>query len=232
MPDRVPWRVPPAPATVRESRQENVATVQGLYAAQSCQETGRQPRSAGRSRDVGQDSRPSFCQSRPDGGLSCRGRKGGKSLPRGSNHSISGCDGGSARPPARQGAALPQALCQALRGERTLSPLVGAHARCPEEADRGAGAAGAPPSDGLAHCDGVISRRLGAATLARREARRHHGSRASDPPAQAGGQVRSRAGPPQVSFVDQIRRTAARTSTAGRLSRQCRPWSDCKSLFR
>jgi hypothetical protein len=107
-PDRASWRVPPALDTVRESRQENVATVQGLYAAPSCQDAGRQPRSAGRSPYVGQGSRPSFCQSSPDGRLSCRGRKGGKSLPRGSNHSVSGCDGGFARPPARQGAALPQ----------------------------------------------------------------------------------------------------------------------------
>src|SRR5271157_6237692 len=88
-PGRAPWRVPPTLATVRESRQENVATVQSFYAAPFCQDARRQPRSAGRSRYVGQDSRPSFCQSSPDKRLSWRGRKGGKSLPRRSDHSVS-----------------------------------------------------------------------------------------------------------------------------------------------
>jgi hypothetical protein len=37
-PDRAPWRVPLALATVRESRQENVATAQGPYAAPSCKD--------------------------------------------------------------------------------------------------------------------------------------------------------------------------------------------------
>src|SRR5271166_5034835 len=214
-PDRARWRVPPALATVRESRQENVATAQGLYAAPSCQDAGRRPRSAGRSRYVGQDPRPSLCQSVPDGWLSCRGRKGGESLPGASDHSLSGGDSRFARPPARQGAALPQTLHQTLRGEKTLLPLVGAHSRGPEEAGRGACDARAPRSDELAHGDGLVSRRLGAATLARREARHHHGSRASDAHAQAGDQARSRAGPPRESLVDQIRRAAATTSAAG-----------------
>ena len=81
-PDRAPWRVPPALATVRESRQENVATAPlGLYAAPSCQDAGRRPRSAGRSRYVGPDPRPSLCQSVPDGWLSCRGRKAERACP-------------------------------------------------------------------------------------------------------------------------------------------------------
>ena len=194
----------------KRSRCEGHFTSQSLYAAPSCQDVSRRLLSANRCRYVGQDPRPTFCRSSPDRRLSCRGGKGGKGLPRGSDHSVSGCDGRFARPPARQGAALPQALCQALRGERTLSPLVGAHARGPEEADRGAGAAGAPPSDGLAHCDGVVSRRLGAATVARREARRHHGSRGSDAREEAGRQARPRAEPPRESLVDQVRRAAAK----------------------
>ena len=47
------------------------------------------------------------------------------------------------------------------------------------------------------------------------ERRRHHGSRASDAQSRAGGQAHPVQGRPEKSFVDQIRRTAASTSTAG-----------------
>src|SRR5271166_268080 len=208
-----PWRVPAAQVRIRESRQKNVATAQGPYAAPSCKDAFRQPRSARRSQCVGQDPRPSLCQSAPDGWLSCRGRKGGESLPGGSDHSLSGGDSRFARTAARQGAALPQTLRETLRGEKTLLPLVGAHSRGPEEADRGACDARAPRSDELAHGDGLVSRRLGTATLARREARRHHGSRASAPGAPASGQTGSRPGPRENSVVDQI--PSAGASSAG-----------------
>ena len=111
-------------------------------------------------------------------------------------------------------------------------PLVGAHSRGPEEADRCACDARAPRSDELAHGDGRVSRRLGTATLARREARRHYGSRASTPGAPVSGQARSCAGPARKLRCRPNPRSRRRRKRGRRISRRCLSWSGCRSTSR
>ena len=110
-----------------------------------------------------------FANPRRTEGFLAEAEKAERACPGDPTHSLSGGDSRPARRPARQGAALSQTLRQALsRPEKPYLPPLGARSRGPEEADRCAGNARAPRSDGLALCRCLVSRRLGTATLARR----------------------------------------------------------------
>ena len=150
------------------------------------------------------------------GGFLAEAEKAEKACPGDPRHSLHGGDRRPARSKARQGAALSQALRQALRGEQALFSPVGPRARGGKEADRRAGAARASRSHRIARCVGRLPRRLGAARLARRAARRRHGSREPDPRAPSRNEGGSPPGAPEESSADPIRRAAANASAARR----------------
>ena len=233
-PDRVPWRVPPALATVRNRDKRMSPPFRASMPLNPAKKLVDNPDPLADPDKWANTIAQIFANPARTGGFLAEAEKAERACPGDPTHSLHGGDGGFARRRARQGAALSQALRQALRGEQ--NPIISCRRSRSRRQKKLIAARALLERHGLTDWRNAMGSFPGGwerRRLARREARRHHGSRASDPRTRKPAvKPARRPGAPEESSADQIRRAAAGTSAAGGSAGDAGLGAAAESIFR